>query len=326
MPALAAEELMSERLITLIGGSGFIGRHLIRRLAAQNYRIRVAVRHPEKAKFLQPLGDVGQIVPVQVNLRDDTSVLAAVNGASAVVNLVGVLRNSGHQTFDTLHGEGPGRVGRLAVLGEVERLIHISAIGASSESTSRYAQSKAAGEATLKNEFSGATIVRPSLVFGPEDQFFNRFGAMAAISPVLPLFGDSFADAGATKFQPVFVGDVAAAIAQCLSDEVTVGKTYEIGGPRVYSFRQLMELVLEYTGRRRLLLPVPFSIASVGATFLEMMPQAPITRDQLKLLRIDNVCDALPGLAELGVSPTPLEAVVPEFLARFRKGGRAVAA
>ena len=248
------------------------------------------------------------------------------DSSSAVVNLVGVLRNRGRQTFDTLHGEGPGRVGRLAVLSGVERLIHISAIGASSGSASHYAQSKAAGEVTLKNEYLGATIVRPSLVFGPEDQFFNRFGAMAAISPLLPIFGDSFADAGSTKFQPVFVGDVAAAIAQCLSDEVTVGKTYEIGGPRVYSFRQLMELVLEYTRRRRLLLPVPFSIASVGATFLEMLPQAPLTRDQLKLLRIDNVCGDLPGLAELGVSPTPLEAVVPEFLARFRKGGRAVAA
>jgi uncharacterized protein YbjT (DUF2867 family) len=326
MPALAAEESMSERLITLIGGSGFIGRHLVRRLAAQGYRIRVGVRHPEKAKFLQPLGDVGQIVPVQVNLRDDTSVLAAVNGASAVVNLVGVLRNSGHQTFNVLHGDGPGRVGRLAALGGVERLIHISAIGASNESASHYARSKAAGEAALKEEYPAATIIRPSLVFGPEDQLFNRFGAMAAISPILPLFGESFADAGATTFQPVFVGDVAAAIAQCLNDEATVGTTYEIGGPRVYSFRQLMELVLEYTGRRRLLLPVPFSIASVAATFLELAPQAPVTRDQLKLLRIDNVCGTMPGLAELGVSPTPLEAVVPGFLARFRKGGRPVTA
>jgi uncharacterized protein YbjT (DUF2867 family) len=326
MPVLAAEELMSERLITLIGGSGFIGRHLVRRLAAQGYRIRVGVRRPEKAKFLQPLGDVGQIVPVQVNLRDDTSVLAAINGASAVVNLVGVLRNSGHQTFNALHGEGPGRVGRLAAMGGVERLIHISAIGANAESASHYAQSKAAGEAGLKDEYPAATIIRPSLVFGPDDQLFNRFGAMAAISPILPLFGNSFADAGATKFQPVFVGDVAAAIAQCLNDEATGGKTYEIGGPRVYSFRQLMELVLEYTGRRRLLLPVPFSIASLAATFLEMVPQAPVTRDQLKLLRIDNVCGAVPGLPELGVSPTPLEAVLPEFLARFRKGGRPVAA
>jgi NADH dehydrogenase len=326
MPALAAEESMSERLITLIGGSGFIGRHLVRRLAAKGYRIRVGVRRPEKAKFLQPLGDVGQIVPVQVNLRDDTSVLAAVTGSSAVVNLVGVLRNSGHQTFNALHGEGPGRVGRLAALAGVDRLIHLSAIGASPESASRYAQSKAAGEAALKDEFPSATIIRPSLVFGPDDQLFNRFGALAAISPVLPLFGDSFAAAGATKFQPVFVGDVAAAIAQSLNDEATVGKTYEIGGPRIYSFRQLMELVLEYTGRRRLLVPVPFSIAGVGAAFMEFVPQAPVTRDQLKLLRIDNVCGAVPGLAELNVEATPLEAVLPGFLARFRKGGRPVEA
>ena len=319
---------MSERLITLIGGSGFIGRHLVRRLAAQGYRIRVGVRRPEKAKFLQPLGDVGQIVPVQVNVRDDTTVLAAVSGAWGVVNLVGVLRNSGHQTFNEIHAGGPGRVGRLARMAGVERLVQMSALGASAESASHYAQSKAEGENALKSEFPSATIIRPSLVFGPEDQFFNRFAAMAALSPFLPLFGDSLtgADAGTTKFQPVYVGDVAAAIAQCLADDATAGQTFELGGPRVYTFRELMELVLAYTGRRRLLMPVAFSVASVGAAVLEMMPQAPLTRDQLKLLRIDNVCDGLPGLAELGVSPTPVEAVVPEFLARFRKGGRAVEA
>jgi len=317
---------MSERLITLIGGSGFIGRHLVRRLAAQGYRIRVGVRRPEKAKFLQPLGDVGQIVPVQVNLRDDTTVLAAVSGAWGVVNLVGVLRNSGHQTFDAIHAAGPGRVGRLARMGGVERLVQVSALGADPESASHYAQSRAQGEAALKAEFPEATIIRPSLVFGPEDQFFNRFAAMTALSPFLPIFGDTVADAGTTKFQPVFVGDVAAAIAQCLTDDAATGKTYELGGPRVYTFRELMALVLEYTGRRRLLLPVPYSLAGVAAAFLEMVPQAPLTRDQLKLLRIDNVCGDLPGLADLGVSPTPVEAVVPSFLARFRKGGRPVGA
>jgi NADH dehydrogenase len=315
---------MSERLITLIGGSGFIGRHLVRRLAAQGYRIRIGVRRPEKAKFLQPLGDVGQIVPVQVNVRDDTSVLAAINGAWGVVNLVGVLRNSGRQTFDAIHAGGPGRIGRLAKLGGVQRLIQVSALGADAESISSYARSKAAGEAALKAELPSATIIRPSLVFGPEDQFFNRFAAMAAMSPFLPIFGETFADAGTTRFQPVFVGDVAAALAHCLTDEATQGHIYELGGPRVYTFRQLMEMVLEYTGRRRLLLPVPFSVAAVGAAFLEMVPQAPLTRDQLKLLRVDNICSDLPGLSELGVSPTPVEAVVPEFLVRFRKGGRPI--
>lgn len=317
---------MRDRLITVIGGSGFIGRHLVRRLAAQGHRIRIGVRRPESARFLQPLGDVGQIVPVQVNVRDDTSVLAALNGAWGVVNLVGVLRNSGRQTFSALHAEGAGRVARLARLGGVDRLLQMSAIGAAVDSISSYARSRAEGEDAAAAEFTGATVIRPSVVFGPEDQFFNRFAAMAGVSPFLPVFGDSVAAAGTTRFQPVYVGDVAAAIARCLSDEATGGKTYELGGPRIYTYRQLMELVLEYTGRRRLLLPVPYTIAAVGAAFAELIPGGPLTRDQVKLLRLDNVCGDLPGLADLGIEGTPVEAVVPGLLTRFRKGGRPVAA
>ena len=317
---------MRDRLITVIGGSGFIGRHLVRRLAAQGHRIRIGVRRPETARFLQPLGDVGQIVPVQVNVRDDTSVLAAINGAWGVVNLVGVLRNSGRQTFSALHAQGAGRVARLARMGGAERLVHMSAIGASGDSPSSYARSRAEGETAAATEFPDATVVRPSLVFGPEDQFFNRFAALAAISPFLPVFGNSVAEAGSTRFQPVYVGDVAAAIARCLADEGTAGKTYELGGPRAYSYRQLMELVIEYTGRRRLLLPVPFAVAAVGAAVAELIPGGPLTRDQVKLLSLDNVCGDLPGLADLGIEGTPVEAVVPGFLVRFRKGGRSIAA
>ncbi len=316
---------MDDRIITVIGGSGFIGRHLVRRIAALGYRIRVGVRRPERARFLQPLGDVGQIVPVQVNVRDDTSVLAALNGATAAINLVGVLQNKGHQTFDELHAEGAGRVARLSRLAGVERLVQISAIGADAESASAYARSKAEGEALVREAFPTAQIVRPSLVFGPEDEFFNRFGALATIAPFLPLFGDSVATAGSTRFQPVFVGDVAAALVRCLVGDAPA-PVYELGGPKQYSFREIMELVLSYTGRRRPLVPVPFALAGIGAGLMQLVPNAPITPDQLKLLRIDNVCGDFPGLADLGIDATPVEAVVPSYLARFRKGGRPVTA
>ncbi|MDA0367972.1 MAG: complex I NDUFA9 subunit family protein [Proteobacteria bacterium] len=315
---------MRDRLITVLGGSGFIGRHLVRRLAAQGHRIRIGVRRPEKARFLQPLGDVGQVVPVQVNVRDDTSVLAAINGAWGVVNLVGVLHSGGPQTFAALHAQGARRVAHLARLGGVARLIQVSAIGAARDSASQYAQTKAEGEEAALAEFPAATVVRPSLVFGPEDQLFNRFAALAALSPVLPLFGETIAEAGLTRFQPVYVGDVAAAIVRCLAEDGAAGKIYELGGPKIYTYRQLMALVLAYTGRRRLLVPVPFGFAHVGAAILELLPGAPLTRDQVRLLRQDSICGALPGLAQLGVEPTPVEAVVPGFLSRFRKGGRVV--
>jgi len=316
---------MNDRVITVIGGSGFIGRHLVRRLAARGYRVRVGVRRPERARFLQPLGDVGQIVPVQVNVRDDTSVLAALNDAWAAVNLVGVLQGKGRQTFAALHADGAGRVARLAEMAGVARLVQMSALGADAESPSAYARSKAEGEAAVREAFPAARIVRPSLVFGPEDQFFNRFAALATIAPVLPLFGDGLAHAGVTRFQPVFVGDVATAIVSCIENEVAA-PVYELGGPRIYSYREIMEMVLAYTGRRQPLVPVPFGLASFGAALTQWLPGAPITTDQLKLLRVDNVCTTLPGLAELGIAPTPAEAVVPAYLARFRKGGQAAVA
>lgn len=317
---------MTDRLITVIGGSGFVGRHLVRRLAAQGYRLRIGVRRPAAALFLQPLGDVGQIVPIQVNVRDDTTVMAALNGATAAVNLVEVLQSGGQQSFRAINAEGAGRVARLARMAGVARLVHVSAIGADPDSPSEYARSKAEGEALVRQEFAAATVVRPSVVFGPEDKLFNRFAALARLAPVLPLFGDSLAAAGSTRFQPVYVGDVADAIAACLADPQSQGQTYELGGPRVYTYRQILELVLRETGRRRPLVPLPYTLASLQAAFLEMLPGPLLTRDEVKLLKQDNVVSGdAPGLADLGIAPTPVEAVVPGYLARFRRGGRGTA-
>jgi len=304
--------------VTVVGGSGFLGRYMVKRLAEAGVRVRVAVRDPEAAAFLKPMGDVGQVVPVQANVRNAASVARAVAGADAVVNLVGILYQTGPQRFDAVHAEGAGTVAHAAAEAGVQRLIHVSAIGASDESEAQYARSKAAGEAAVRDAFPAATIMRPSVVFGPEDGFFNLFGWLATISPILPLVGG-----GHTRFQPVYVGDVAAAVGTALGDDATAGVTYELGGPRIYSFRELMELVLEVTGRRRLLVPVPFAIAKIEAMFLQLLPRPLLTMDQVELLKSDNVADeALPGLAELGVTPTPAESVVPSYMARYRKGGR----
>lgn len=314
---------MAHPLVTIFGASGFIGRHLVRRLAADGVRIRAAVRRPGRALFLQPMGDVGQVVPIQANVRDDASVLAALEGADAAVNLVGVLQKSGRQTFDALHHLGAGRVARLAREAGVGRLVQISAIAADAGSKAEYARSKAKGEAAVREEYPEATIVRPSLVFGPEDELFNRFAAMARILPVLPIFGHGLlADAGTTRFQPVYVGDVAEAIRRLLTDPASAGKTYELGGPQVLTYREIMELVLRYTGRRRGLLPFPFGLARFEATFIQMIPGAPITRDQMKLLEVDNVVSAeAVTLADLGIEPTPVSSVVPDYLERYRRPG-----
>jgi NADH dehydrogenase len=308
---------MAERLITVFGGSGFLGRHLVKRLAARGWRVRVAVRDPEGANFLKPMGEVGQIAPVQANLRDEGSVARAVANADAVVNLVGILYESGHQRFDAVHAAGAGRVARAAAAADVTRLVQVSAIGADAGSPSLYARSKAAGEEAARSAFPDVTIFRPSLVFGPEDQVFNRFAALARLSPVLPLIGG-----GDTRFQPVYVGDVAEAMARALDDPATKAKTYELGGPEILTFRQLMEVVMRETGRRRLLVPWPTELAMFQALFLELLPVPPLTRDQVKLLQRDNVVgtEAL-TLADLGVTATAVDAVVPSYLARFRRHG-----
>ena len=307
--------------VTVFGGSGFIGRHTVRRLAQAGLRVRVAVRDPEAAAFLKPMGDVGQVVPVQANLRHEASVRRAVEGADAVINLVGILYQRGSQRFASVHAQGARRVAAAAKAAGAKRFIHVSAIGADPGGTAEYARSKAAGEAAVVEAFPGASIVRPSVVFGPEDAFFNRFAGLARLSPALPLIGG-----GETRFQPVYVGDVAEAIFAILQRPDTAGRIYELGGPRSYSFTELLQYVLRETGRKRLLLPLPFALAKLQAAILQLLPVPPLTPDQVELLRRDNVASAgLPGLAELGLTATPLEAIVPSYLARFRRHGQMAA-
>ena len=309
---------MAPGLITVFGGSGFIGRHLVRRLAQQGWIVRAAVRRPSEALFLKPMGDVGQITPVRAPVQDPDAVKAAVAGARAVINLVGILYERGARSFEAIHARAPQTIAEAAAEAGAERLVHVSAIGADPQAEAGYARSKAAGEAALRGAFPAASILRPSVVFGPEDDFFNRFAVMARISPALPLIGG-----GETRFQPVYVGDVAQAIATCLADPACQGKTYELGGPRVYTFKALMELVLAQTGRRRLLVPLPFALADLQAMVLELLPVPPLTRDQVKLLRRDNVVgEGALTLADLGIAPVAAESVVPTYLDRYRKGGR----
>ena len=309
---------MTGRLVTVFGGSGFLGRHLVKRLAEQGDRVRVAVRDPEAALFLKPMGDVGQIGIVQANVRHDGSVAAAVAGADAVVYLPGVLFQSGSQTFAAVHADGPGRVAAAARDAGAGRLIHVSAIGADPDSPARYGQSKAAGEAAVRAAFPDATILRPSLVFGPEDGFINRFAALARLSPVLPLI-----DGGMTRFQPVYVGDVAQAMVCALDDPATAGQLYELGGPQAFSFREILELILRAIGRKRLLVPVPQWLMMLEAAVLQLLPNPPLTRDQVRMLARDNVVsEGARGLADLGVTPTTLESVLPQYITRYRKTGQ----
>jgi uncharacterized protein YbjT (DUF2867 family) len=310
--------MISQPLVTVFGGSGFIGRHLIRRLCAKGWRVRVAVRRPNEALFLKPLGDVGQVQLIQANIRDDRSVAAAVAGAASVVNLVGILFESGKQKFSTVQAEGPGRIGAAAQAAGVKRVVHVSAIGADAKSEADYARTKAAGEAALQTGFPGVTILRPSIVFGPEDDFFNRFAGLARMLPFLPLIGG-----GKTRFQPVYVGDVADAIMAVLENDATAGKLFELGGPEVYSFRDLMTIVLAETGRTRPLIPVPMGLAKLKAWFLQLAPNPMLTVDQVKLLAYDNVVsDDAKGFKSLGITPTTVEAIVPSYLWRFRPKGQ----
>ncbi len=308
---------MSVATATVFGGSGFVGRHVVRELARRGASVRVAVRHPDRALFLKSMGDVGQITPVAANIRDDASVAAAVDGSDAVVNVVGILYRSGRQTFDAIHHQGAGRIARAVAAAGVGRFVHISAIGADAQAPAAYARSKAAGEAAVRSSFPAATIVRPSIVFGADDDFFNRFAMIARLSPMLPLIGG-----GRTRFQPVYVGDVAAAVAAILSAPESKGATYELGGPDIFTFRELLELVLEATGRRRLLVPVPFALMEWKGAVLGLAPRPPLTRDQVRMLRADNVAENnQPGLAELGIVPTAVAAVLPSYLARYRRAG-----
>jgi uncharacterized protein YbjT (DUF2867 family) len=310
-----------ETLVTVFGGSGFLGRHVVRALANSGYRIRVAVRRPELTGYLRPMGRVGQIHAVQANLRYPQSVAAALRDADIAVNLVGILFERGQQRFDAIQAAGAEAVA-LAAKSAGARLVHISAIGADPNSPSRYARSKAEGEQRVLAAAPDAAIVRPSIVFGPEDDFFNRFGALARISPVLPLPGG-----GHTRFQPVYVGDVAEAIALAVDGGTKPGTIYELGGPNVRTFRELMKFVLATIERYRLLAPVPFGLMKLQAMFAQFLPKPPITPDQVELLKVDNVVsEAARGegrtLEGLGIIPETAEAIVPTYLWRFRKTGQ----
>ncbi len=319
------------KLVTVFGGSGFVGRHAVRALVKRGYRVRVAVRRPDLAGHLQPLGVVGQIHAVQANLRYPQSVARAIEGAEAVVNLVGILAPQGRQKFDAVQGEGARVVAAEAAKAGIGTLVHMSAIGADAGSASEYARTKAAGEAGVLAEMPGAVILRASIVFGPEDGFFNRFAALARMLPVLPLVGG-----GETRFQPVFVGDVAEAIAKAVDGDAAGGRIYELGGPQVKTFKELIAYVCEVTGRKRILAPLPFPLASLQAHALEivdtvsfgLLPDAiKMTRDQVTLLKSDNVVSEAAvregrDLAGLGISPSTVESIVPGYLWRFRKSGQ----
>ncbi|MBW8891601.1 MAG: complex I NDUFA9 subunit family protein, partial [Burkholderiales bacterium] len=288
-------------LVTVFGGSGFVGGQVVRALAKAGHRVRVAVRNPNLAYRMRMLGDVGQIEVVQANVRNAPSVARAVDGAEAVVNLVGVLWENGRQKFQTLHVMGAKTVAEQAKAAGATRLVQVSALGADVNSSSKYLRTKAEGEAAVRAVFPGAVVIRPSAVFGAEDKFFNKFGQMAALFPALPLIGG-----GETKLQPVYVGDVAAVVAKAVSSPAAEGLTYELGGPAVYSFKALMELILRETGRNRVLAPIPFFAAGLIGKVGDLSPIAPpLTSDQVESLKTDNVADhGLPGLAEAGVVPT----------------------
>ena len=308
---------MRTRRTAVLGGSGFIGRYIVQRLAARGDVIPVGCRHAQEAKFLMPLGNVGQIATINATIGDEHVLHAFLAGNDALVNCVGILRESGAQTFERAHHTGPARLARLAREARIERFVHISAIGADSRSTSAYARTKAAGEAAVRDAFPTVTILRPSVVFGPEDQFFNRFAAIAAISPVLPLIGG-----GHTRFQPVYVGDVANAVLKCLDDPTTAGRTYELGGPKVYTFRELIQLLLDEIRRKRLLVDLPFGLAAAQARLMSILPSPPLTADQVELLKRDNVVSSSAlTLSTLGITPTAVEAILPTYLDRFRRGG-----
>lgn len=312
----------SETIVTVIGGSGFLGRHIVRALAKRGYRIRVACRRPDLAGHVQPLGTPGQITPVQANVRYPDSLLAACQGARAVVNLPGVLFNGGAQTFDAVHVFGAEAAARAAKAVKARLHIHMSAIGADANAASDYARSKAEGEARARAAYPGAIVLRPSIVFGPEDGFFNRFAAMARMAPALPLIGG-----GTTKYQPVFVGDIAEAVARLIDRGEADGKIYELGGPEILTFAELMQFMLKTIARKRILVPLPFPIAKIMASLTGLLPRPPLTMDQVELLKIDNVVSEEARregrtLEGLGITPDSIEARVPAYLYRYRKAGQ----
>lgn len=305
-------------LVTIFGGSGFLGRYAVRALARKGYRIRVGVRRPHLANFLLPMGHVGQIQLVKTDVSSPDAVSFALRGAAAAINFVGLLYETRRQRFAAIHANAAGLIARAAKAAGAKSLVHVSTAGIERNAHSRYAHTKLEGEKLVREAFPEATILKPSVVFGPEDNFFNRFAALARLSPVIPLIGG-----GGTKFQPVYVGDVARAIERSLEESAARGQAYELGGPAVYTFRELMEFVLRCTGRRRWLVKVPFPLATFQASLLQLLPNPPLTPDQVRLLKTDNIVAAgARTFADLGIDPEPLEAIVPKYLWRFRREGQ----
>mgnify|MGYP000468775029 CR=1 FL=1 len=311
---------MSGELVTVFGGSGFVGKTVVQHLAKAGYRIRVAVRHPNNALHVKPLGDLGQVQISQANLRNRHSVEAAIMDADYVINLVGILHESGSQTFEKVHNEGAALIAEVAAIAGVKKFVHLSAIGADTESVSKYARSKGAGEAAVLKAFPNASIVRPSVIFGPDDLFFNKFAGLAKMFQIMPVIcGDS-------KMQPVYVGDVATAIETIIGRNDAAGKIYELGGPKVYPFRELLEMVNSMTEQNVPMITIPIQLAYFQAFFLGMLPNPMVTIDQLRLLEKDNVVGECATLVDLGVTPTPVEAVVPNYLTHYKPSGQFKAA
>jgi NADH dehydrogenase len=322
---------MTRQLVTVFGGSGFIGRHLVQRLAATGAVIRIAIRYREDAHFLKTMGDVGQITTLETDIADPDEIRRAVAGADWVVNLVGIFHPSGRHTFENLHARAPGQIAAAAKEAGASRFVHISALGADDEGESAYARSKAEGEAAVLKAFPEATVIRPSVVFGPEDNFFNMFARMAIWAPCLPVIdkhawriGNMYGDGG-PKFQPVYVGDVADAIVNALKTPSHGGKIFELAGPHVYTMRQIMDVTLREIRRDRWLMPMTFGMAKLQAALMSVMPKPLLTRDQVLMMMRDNVASGnFPGFADLGIEPTTAEAILPTYLNRFRRNHRQV--
>jgi uncharacterized protein YbjT (DUF2867 family) len=308
--------MATRSVATVFGGSGFIGRYIVKRLTHKGFVVRAAVRDTERALFLKPMGGVGQVVPLYASLTNEATVHRAVQGADLVVNAVGILAEPRPGDFQRIQAEGAGLVARTSAEAGVSRLVHISAIGADPGAASRYAATKGLGEGLVREAFPGAALLRPSLVFGAEDHLFNRFAGMARLLPFMPVI------CGDTRFQPVYVGDVADAVMAALSRPEAAGTVYELGGPRVWQFRELLAYILKEIDRRRRMVDIPLGLARLQARIMELVPGKPLTRDQLLMLQADNVAGSdMPGLKELGIVPTPVELVVPTYLRRFRPGG-----
>lgn len=308
---------MNNKIVTVVGGTGFVGRYVVKLLASKGYTIRVIARNPGLALHLKTAGDVGQIVLVPGNLARPESLQGKLDNSWAIINLVGILFESTHQDFSAVHAKGAEKLAQLAKPVGAERLIHMSSLGVDKMVKSKYARTKAMGEKAVRAAFPTATILRPSVIFGAEDQFFNNFARMAQLFHALPLIGG-----GHTKFQPVYVNDVAQAVVAALENDAAQGQTYELGGPSVYEFKELLKYVATITGRSPLMLPIPFGLASFIGYFTQLLPRPPITHDQVGMLEHDSVVNVgAKTFADLGISPLALETIVPEYLARYARSG-----